>query len=78
MNNSKRVSVIINCFNSEKYIEECLKSVLNQTHINLEVIIVDNNSTDNTKKITSVMDKHGMPELEFKISHNGYEILTEG
>ena len=51
MNNSKRVSVIINCFNSEKYIEECLKSVLNQTHINLEVIIVDNNSTDNTKKI---------------------------
>ena len=34
--------------------------------------------SDNTKKITSVMDKHGMPELEFKISHNGYEILTEG
>jgi glycosyltransferase involved in cell wall biosynthesis len=42
------VSVIIPCYNVSQYIGECIESVYNQTHKNLEVICVDNNSTDKT------------------------------
>jgi|688.fasta_scaffold67874_3 glycosyltransferase involved in cell wall biosynthesis len=45
------VSVIINCYNGEKYLEECIESVLNQTYKNWEIIFWDNQSTDNSKKI---------------------------
>ncbi len=45
------VSVIIPTYNSEKYIEDTLKSVINQTYINWEVILVDDCSKDSTVKI---------------------------
>ncbi|MBT8582090.1 glycosyltransferase family 2 protein [Polynucleobacter paneuropaeus] len=45
------VSVLIPTFNSEKYIEQCVESVLNQTYRNIEIIINDNNSDDKTSKI---------------------------
>ncbi len=47
----KKVSVYIPTFNSGKYIEECLKSVFSQKHKFSEVIIIDNNSSDDTVKI---------------------------
>ena len=45
------VSVIINCRNSERFLRQCIDSVINQTYKNLQIIIVDNQSTDNTKEI---------------------------
>jgi len=45
------VSVIIPCKNSSQFIGQCLESIKNQTYKNIEIIIVDNNSTDNTKEI---------------------------
>ena len=42
------VSVVIPCFNVEHFITECIESVVSQTHQELEIICVDNNSTDNT------------------------------
>ena len=45
------VSVIINCRNSERFLDQCIDSVVNQTYKNLQIIIVDNQSTDNTKEI---------------------------
>lgn len=45
------ISVIIPCFNSSNYIEETLKSVLNQSYSNLEILLVDDHSTDNTIEI---------------------------
>lgn len=50
-------SVIINCKNSEKYLKEAVDSVLDQSYENFEIIIVDNNSKDNTSKIIqSIVD----------------------
>ena len=51
MSSSPLLSVIINCFNGEKYLSECLKSILLQTYENYEVIFWDNKSSDNSKNI---------------------------
>ena len=51
MQTKELVSVIVNCRNSEKFLKECINSVVNQTFKNLEIIVVDNQSTDNTKHI---------------------------
>ena len=45
------ISVIICCYNSEKYIIETLKSVINQTYSKYEIIIVDDGSHDNTSNL---------------------------
>lgn len=44
----KKVSVIIPAFNVEKYVEECLNSVLNQSYPNIEIILIEDGSTDKT------------------------------
>lgn len=46
------VSVIVTTKNEEKNIENCLKSILRQSYKNIEIIVVDNNSTDKTKEIS--------------------------
>ena len=45
------LSIIIPIYNSEKYLRDCLASVIDQTYKDLEIILVDNNSTDNSLKI---------------------------
>jgi len=51
MLNQPLVSVIINCFNGEKYLNEAIESVLNQTYSNWEIIFWDNRSTDGSSII---------------------------
>ena len=51
MNQQELVSIVIPTRNSSKYLEVVLESIRNQTYRNIEIIVVDNNSTDNTKEI---------------------------
>ena len=45
------VSVIIISYNTEKYINKCIESVINQTYKNIDIVIVNDGSTDNTASI---------------------------
>ena len=49
----KKISVIVNCHNGEKYLADCLESILKQKYKNLEIILYDNFSTDNSKIIAN-------------------------
>ena len=51
------VSIIMPSFNSEKYIEEAIKSVLNQSFISFELVIIDGGSTDKTVNIIQKFTK---------------------
>ena len=46
-----KVSVIILNYNGEKFINNCIRSLLNQTYSDFEIIFIDNVSTDNSVKI---------------------------
>ena len=57
-----KFTIIVPCYNSEKWIEKCLRSALGQAHDNFEVIFVDNESQDNSVKIAESV-KEEFPEL---------------
>ncbi len=66
-----KITIIIPCYNSEKWIEQCVTSCLNQTYENIEVISVDNDSTDSTVSIlNSIKEKN--PELIISSAENIY------
>ena len=49
--NNPLVSILIPCYNSEAYLAETLKCCVNQTYPNIEVVVVDDGSTDGSLKI---------------------------
>ena len=51
MSNEPLVSIIINCFNGEKYLRKCIESVISQTYKNWEIIFWDNKSSDRSAQI---------------------------
>lgn len=57
MNNQTLVSIIIPVYNTEEYLNKCLDSVLNQTYKNIEIIIIDDESTDNSYEILQKYQK---------------------
>jgi glycosyltransferase involved in cell wall biosynthesis len=51
MNNDVLISVVIPCYNAEQYIRSAIESIINQTYSNLEIILIDDGSSDATRHI---------------------------
>ena len=60
------ISVIIPVYKAEKYLEQCVASVLNQTYSNIEVILVDDGSPDNCP---AMCDKFAEQDERVKVVH---------
>lgn len=67
----KKVSIIIPLYNSEKYIEKTLESVFAQDYENIEVIIVDDGSTDNSGAIAEAFAKKDGRAAYYKTENGG-------
>lgn len=65
------VSVIVPAYNAEKYISECVSSVLNQTYSDWEMIIIDDGSTDNTIDIIKEFENEDQRISLYKMTQNG-------
>lgn len=53
----EKISIVIPCYNVEKYVEKCIKSIMNQTYSDLEVIVIDDKSTDGTYDVLLKLKK---------------------
>ena len=61
-----KISIIIPVYNVEKYIERCLDSVITQSYVNLEIILVDDGSTD---KSGEICDRYAVRDNRIKVLH---------
>ena len=66
------VSVVIPVYNVEKYLEQCIQSVLSQSYKNLEIILFDDGSTDRSG---SICDKYAKENPEIRVIHKNNEGL---
>lgn len=48
---SKKISVVVTCYNHESYIEQCLRSIFNQTYPTIELLVFNDGSTDHSEQI---------------------------
>lgn len=48
---NSKISIIVPIYNAEKFLDKCIKSIINQTYSNLEIILVNDGSTDNSLNI---------------------------
>lgn len=60
------ISVIVPVYNVENYLRKCLESIINQTYKNLEIILIDDGSTDNSGKIC---DEYAAKDNRIKLIH---------
>ena len=77
--NSVKISIIVPIYNAEKYLKQCVDSLVNQTYTNLEIILVNDGSKDSSKKYVMSMLKRiqelqsfikkmrEFPKLEIKV-----------
>lgn len=72
--NNALVSVIVPAYNVEKYIARCLDSILTQTYTNLEVILIDDGSTDSTGRIC---DDYAHRDERVRVIHQVNQGLAE-
>lgn len=55
--NEEMISIIVPCYNASKYIGRCLNSLINQTYTNIEIICIDDKSTDSSLETCKVFAK---------------------
>lgn len=65
-----KISVIVPVYNTEKYLKRCLESILNQTYKDFEIIIINDGSTDNSKKIINEYIKNNPEKVKSYFQRN--------
>ena len=64
--NAPLISVIVPVYNTEKYLHRCVDSIINQTYQNLEIILVDDGSTDSSG---CICDEYAKKDERIKVIH---------
>ena len=67
------ISIIVPIYNIEAYLEECIKSIIKQTYKELEIILVDDGSTDGSSEIC---DEFASQDKRIKVIHKQNEGLV--
>ena len=67
---SIKFSIIVPIYNSEKYLEYCLNSIINQTYTNIEIILVNDGSSDNSPEIC---DNYANKDCRISVIHKANE-----
>ncbi|MDY4077588.1 MAG: glycosyltransferase family 2 protein [Clostridium sp.] len=67
------ISIVVPVYNVEKYLKKCIDSIINQTYKNLEIILVNDGSTDNSGKIC---DEYVLKDNRIKVIHKKNEGLS--
>ena len=71
---NKKVSVIVPAYNVEEYIENCIISIIQQTYTNIEIIIINDGSTDSTGKIC---DRLARADKRINVIHQKNQGLSQ-
>lgn len=66
-----KVSVIVPVYKVEKYLEKCLESLVNQTLSDIEIVIVNDGSPDNSEKIIEIYSKRYLNKIKYVKKQNG-------
>ena len=64
------ISIVMPCFNSAQFVADAINSVTNQSYKNWELIVVDDNSTDDTVRVVSAFEKKNRKINLIKCSSN--------
>ena len=65
------LSIIVPIYNADKYLEKCLDSIVNQTYKKIEIILVNDGSTDNSEKIVQEYQKKSNKIVYYKKENSG-------
>ena len=65
-----KISVIVPIYNVEQYLRRCIDSIINQTYKNLEIILIDDGSTDNS---STICDEYCKKDKRIKVIHKNNE-----
>ena len=68
------VSIIVPAYNAEKYIEKCLLSILNQKYTNIEVIVINDGSTDNTLHLINEISRNDTRVIVVNNDNSGVSV----
>lgn len=64
------VSIIVPVYNTEQYLKKCIESLINQTYKNIEILLVDDGSTDSS---SSICDLYAKKDIRIKVYHKKNE-----
>lgn len=67
----EKISIIIPIYNAEKYLNECINSILNQTYNNIEILLIDDGSTDNSSSICDMYCKKYKNIITYHLNNGG-------